>query len=54
MAHNEDNDHDDYDDQHVHLWQPNNPPQIPLSFRSTKLVTSNQAQCLGDGKIASP
>jgi hypothetical protein len=31
MAHNEDSDPIDDDDQHVHPWQPNNPPQIASS-----------------------
>jgi hypothetical protein len=34
MAHNEENDDDDDDDddddQHVHSWNPNNPPHMPL------------------------
>jgi hypothetical protein len=42
MAHNEDNDPVDDDDQHVHPWQPNNPPQICLFYYgSTKLITSS-------------
>jgi len=42
MAHNEDTDPDDDDDQHVHTWQPNSPPQTPIHSWSANLITCNR------------
>ena len=36
MVHNEDNDPDDDDEQHVHSRQPNNPSQMPLPLLINK------------------
>jgi hypothetical protein len=54
MAHNEDSDPVDDDDQHVLPWQSNSPPQIASSTSdqpsSSHLVTHR----MGDGKPTSP
>jgi hypothetical protein len=43
MACNGDNDPDHDDDQHVHRWQPNNPPQIASIFTDQpRLITFRQ------------
>jgi hypothetical protein len=34
-------DHDD-DDQHVHIWHPNNPPHLPPSTDQPRLITFKQ------------
>ena len=47
MAHNEENDHDEDDDQHVHIEQPNIPSNASSS--PSYLITLNQEGSLGDG-----
>jgi hypothetical protein len=53
MAHNEDINPDDDDDQHVHSWQPNNPTQMPHSLLINKVHHNQSTQSLGDGKPTS-
>jgi hypothetical protein len=53
MANNEDNDPNDDDDQHVHPWQPNSTPQMPLLLWISKSHYIQSPQSFGDGKPTS-
>jgi len=54
MAHNEDSDPVDDDDQHVHLWQPSSPPQIASTTSDQPSSSHSVTHCMGDGKPTSP